>query len=125
MEGIHTTMKTTLFRKLTLAALASTTLLACSALFGQVAKAPESGQAIFKRLCAGCHGPDGAGATPMGKMFKLRDLRSADVQKSTDAQLTEIIAKGKGKMPAYAKSLTPDRIQAVVVHLRDLAKTKP
>lgn len=117
-------MNTTLLRKLALAALASTTFLASSVVFGQDAKPAESGAAIYKRLCAGCHGPDGAGATTMGKMFKLRDLRSADVQKMTNAQLADLIAKGKGKMPAYEKSLGTDRIHTVVTHLRDLAKAK-
>jgi mono/diheme cytochrome c family protein len=36
----------------------------------------------------------------MGKSMKLRDLRSADVQKQTDAQMKDIVLKGKGKMPA-------------------------
>jgi mono/diheme cytochrome c family protein len=117
-------MEKSLSRKLVLAALASMTLLAGSTAFAQAGKATESGDAIFRAKCAGCHGPDGAGATAMGKMFKLRDLRSADVQKMTDAQLSEVVAKGKGKMPAYENSLGNDRVHAVVAYLRDLAKAK-
>lgn len=117
-------MELTVSRKFALVAFASMMFLACPALFAQAGKATESGDAIFKRQCAGCHGPDGGGATAMGKMFKLRDLRSADVQKMTDAQLSDIVAKGKGKMPAYESSLGHDRIQAVVAYLRDLAKAR-
>jgi mono/diheme cytochrome c family protein len=58
----------------------------------------------------------------MGKMLKLRDLRSPDVQKMSDAQLSDLIAKGKGKMPAYQTSLGADKIHTVVAYLRELAK---
>ena len=71
-----------------------------------------------------CHGADGSGNTSMGKTFKLRDLRSEAVQKMTDAQLFDVIAKGKGKMPAYENNLGHDRIHAVVGYLRELAKKK-
>ncbi len=69
-----------------------------------------------------CHGPDGAGATPMGQKFKLRDLRSSDVQKQTDEQLTEVIAKGKPPMAAFGKSLSPGDIQQLVAYIRSIAK---
>ena len=88
-----------------------------------LAQAPDGG-AIYKKQCAMCHGPDGSGATSMGKTFKLRDLKSADVQGMTDAQLTDIITKGKGKMPAYGTKLGPDGVTAVVGYLRTMAKSK-
>jgi len=108
-------------KKAVLAALASMALVASPALFGQGA---ETGEAIYKRNCAGCHGPDGSGQTAMGRSFKLQDLRSADVQKMTDAQLADMIAKGKGKMPTYGARLNPGQIQSVVGYLRELAGKK-
>ena len=69
----------------------------------------DTGAALFKAKCAACHGADGKGETAMGKASKLRDLGSADVQKQTDAELTTIIESGKNKMPAYGKSLKPER----------------
>jgi cytochrome c6 len=110
-----------LAKKIVLPALAAAALVVSPALFGQGA---ENGEALYKHDCAGCHGPDGAGATAMGRTFKLRDLRSAEVQKMTDAQLSEIISQGKGRMPAYGKRLSSAQIHSVVVYLRDLAKTK-
>lgn len=75
--------------------------------------------------CAICHGADGAGQTARGKKLKLKDLRSAEVQKLTDAQLTEIIAKGKGKdMPGYEKDLGKDGVAGQVAHMRALAGRK-
>ena len=81
------------------------------------------GAATYKAKCAMCHGADGKGDTPMGKSLKVRDLSSADVQKQTDIELTKVIAGGKGKMPAYGKSLTAADIQAVIAYVRTL-KTK-
>jgi mono/diheme cytochrome c family protein len=44
------------------------------------------------------------------------------VQKQTDAQLTEAIAKGKGKMPAYDGKLKDTDITGLVAYIRGLAK---
>jgi hypothetical protein len=53
----------------------------------------------------------------MGKNFKLRPLGSADVQKLTDAELTTLLNKGKGKMPAYEGKID---IAGMVKHIRTL-----
>lgn len=82
----------------------------------------SDGAAIYKAKCAMCHGADGAGQTAMGKNMKLRDLRSAEVQKQTDAALVKWIADGKGKMPAYKGKLTPADIDALVAFIRTLKK---
>ena len=75
--------------------------------------------------CSVCHGPDGAGQTAKGKKLKVKDLRSPDVQKLTDAQLSEVISKGKGAdMAGYEKELDKATIQQVVAYIRDLAKKK-
>jgi mono/diheme cytochrome c family protein len=80
------------------------------------------GAAIYKSKCAMCHGPDGAGLTPMGKNMKLRDLRTADVQKRTDTDLAAVIANGKGRMPAYKAKMTPADIDALVTFIRSIKK---
>ena len=80
------------------------------------------GGADFKAKCAACHGANGAGDTTMGKNLKLRDLGSADVQKQSDADLTGIITKGKGKMPAYDGKLSADAIGDIVKYIRTLKK---
>ena len=52
----------------------------------------------------------------------MRDLGSADVQKQSDADLTGIITKGKGKMPAYDGKLSADQITDLVKYIRTLKK---
>ena len=80
-------------------------------------------EATYKAKCAMCHGPDGKGETPAGKAMKVKDFASADVQKLTDAELSDAIGKGKGKMPAI-KSLTPDQVKDLAVYVRSFGKKK-
>jgi mono/diheme cytochrome c family protein len=94
-------------------------LLAPSAVFA--ADASEGG-ASFKAKCAMCHGADAAGKTVMGEKLGIKDLRSDEVQKQSDAELAQIIAKGKAKMPAYEGKLTTDQVQNVVAFIRTAAK---
>lgn len=83
------------------------------------AAAPD-GAAIFKTKCAPCHGADGSGQTTMGKKLNIKDLRSDDVQKQTDIELTKVISGGKGKMPPYGKQLSTADIQALIAFIRTL-----
>jgi cytochrome c6 len=78
------------------------------------------GAAVYKAKCASCHGPDGKGETAVGKSMKLKSLGAADVQKTSDADLTKVIADGKGKMPAYKTKLSADEIKALVTYIRTL-----
>ena len=82
----------------------------------------DAGADTFKGKCAACHGATGAGDTTMGKNLKLRDLGSADVQKQSDDEITTIITKGKGKMPAYDGKLTKEQIGDIVKFIRSLKK---
>jgi len=83
---------------------------------------PVDAAATFKTKCAACHGADGSGETAAGRSLKVRDLRSAEVQNQSDAQLYDLIAKGKGKMPPYEKTLGADTCKALVSFLRHLKK---
>jgi cytochrome c6 len=89
-------------------------------LLAPLAAFAADGAAVYKAKCASCHGPDGKGETAIGKSMKLRSLASADVQKTTDADLTKIISDGKGKMPAYKGKLSADEIKALVTYIRTL-----
>jgi mono/diheme cytochrome c family protein len=80
--------------------------------------------ALYKSKCAMCHGPTGAGDTPMGKKLALKSLASPEVQKNTDAKLVEVIAKGRGKMPAFGGKLTDEQIKQLVAVVRGFAAKK-
>jgi cytochrome c6 len=99
-------------------------LLLCVA-FGVLAlpaRGQGGGEALYKSRCAACHGADGKGQTSMGKANGIRDLGSADVQSQSDDAIAGIISGGKGKMPAYGKSLKADQIKDLVAYIRTLKK---
>ncbi len=95
---------------LTVAALAAMSLTAFAA----------DGGEVYKAKCASCHGADGAGA--MAKKMGSRDLNSPEFQKSSDADIQAVVAKGKGKMPGYEGKLSNDDIAAVAKYVRTLKK---
>ena len=70
----------------------------------QAQSTPTDGAALFKAKCAMCHGPDGAGNTPMGKKLNVRDLRSAEVQKQPDADLMFLLLQCAPEVPADLKA---------------------
>lgn len=65
-----------------------------------------AGKAAYDKSCKSCHGPDGTPNAAIAKMFKvdMRDLKSADVQAMSDADLMKIITDGKGKMKPVASA---------------------
>ncbi|HUP49589.1 MAG TPA: cytochrome c [Thermoanaerobaculia bacterium] len=79
------------------------------------------GAAVYKAKCAVCHAADGSGDTAMGKRLGVRSLASPEVQKQSDAELTQITKKGKGKMPAYDGKIPDDDIRAVIAYIRTFA----
>lgn len=78
------------------------------------------GAALYKAKCAACHAADGSGNTTVGKSLKVKPFASPEVQKSTDAELMQIITDGKGKMPAYGKKMTPAEIESLVAVIRTM-----
>jgi cytochrome c6 len=80
----------------------------------------QDASALYKSKCAGCHAADGTGSA-MGKKMGAHDFTSADVQKMSDAELTDIITNGKNKMPKYG-SLKPEEIKGLVAYIRTLKK---
>jgi cytochrome c6 len=81
----------------------------------------QSAADTFKSKCAGCHSADGTGSV-MGKKMGAHDFTSADVQKMSDTELTDVISKGKGKMPAYGAKLKPEDVKGLVAYIRTLKK---
>lgn len=88
------------------------------------ANASDDAAALYKSKCASCHAADGSGDTPAGKKTGTHAFSSPDVQKMTDAQLTEVTTNGKNKMPAYKGKLTDEQIKALVAYVKELGKKK-
>jgi mono/diheme cytochrome c family protein len=111
-------VKVNLFRAVMVAALAVS--------LGLWAKpaAADDAAATYKSKCVMCHGADGKGETPAGKKMGAHDFASPEVLKMSDAELTQVLEKGKNKMPGYAGKLKDSEIKDLVAYVRALAKGK-
>ena len=90
--------------------------------FVSLAGFADSGADVYKAKCAMCHGADGTPSAAMAKSMGIKDFKSDDVQKQSDADLKAAVEKGKGKMPGFSGKLTPAQIDDVVKHIRTLKK---
>jgi cytochrome c6 len=86
----------------------------------QAPATPETPESLFKTNCALCHGDDGAG-TELGKRFKVKDLRSKEVQDKSSADLALIVHDGKNNMPPFGKRLDDKQIEGLIGYIRHLA----
>ncbi len=82
----------------------------------------QDAQTLFKAKCAKCHGLNADGKTTMGERMQLKDLRAPEIQKLSDAELTQDIVKGKGKMPPQGAKITKEQMPAMILYIRELAK---
>jgi len=93
-------------------------------IFCSTSVAAQEAAGTYKAKCTMCHGEDGKGNTSAGKNLGVRDLSSHDVQQASDSDLTQIIEKGKNKMPAYGTKLSDAQIKDLVAYIRQLGKGK-
>jgi mono/diheme cytochrome c family protein len=94
-----------------------------SSLWAADKDANDKAKQAFASNCKTCHGVDGAG-TPVGQSLNAPDLRSEAIHKQSDSQLAAAVSDGKGNMPPFKNSLTPDQIQSLVRYVRHLAAAK-
>jgi len=96
------------------------TLAALSATAASAADA-KAGQVVYNTSCKSCHGPDGGGNPSVAKMMKveMKDLKSADVQSMSDADLKNIVSAGKGKMRPVT-AVSGGGLDNVIAYVRSL-----
>lgn len=82
----------------------------------------QTGADTYKAKCQMCHGADGTPPAAMAKSMGIKDLKSDDIQKMSDADLKAVVEKGKNKMTGFAGKLTPAQIDDVVKYVRSLKK---
>jgi mono/diheme cytochrome c family protein len=85
----------------------------------------DLGSKVYAERCALCHGPQGKGDGPAAAAMNPKPRNHTDgsyMHTRTDAQLLEVIRHGKGSMPAWEGILSEQEIQAVLKHVRSLAK---
>lgn len=77
----------------------------------------RGGAEIYAASCARCHGADGRGQTPKGRQTGAKDFTNPQWQ-AIEARGIRAITNGKGKMPAFKNTLSPEEIKAVWEHVR-------
>jgi mono/diheme cytochrome c family protein len=92
------------------------TIIIASAGIGLAANAA----ATWNQQCASCHGKDGSGNTMMGKKLGVKDYTKE--QSFSDAEATNIIKDGKGKMKGFKGKLSDADVKALVAYVRSLKK---
>jgi mono/diheme cytochrome c family protein len=92
------------------------------ALMSAAAQAQNQGATLFRSNCVMCHGTDGKGNTPTGQALKVANLQSPTVAKLSNAELADVIRKGKGNMPAFGARLSSPQIESLVAYIRVLQK---
>jgi mono/diheme cytochrome c family protein len=100
--------------KATVSVIIALILASSSAAFGADAAA------LWAQHCASCHGKNGSGNTMMGKKLGLKDYTKE--QGFSDAEATNVIKNGKGKMKGYKDKLSDADVKALVAYVRSLKK---
>jgi mono/diheme cytochrome c family protein len=87
---------------------------------------PANGNLVYEKHCLVCHGLQGKGDGPTGKMLKPppADFTSAASKTKTEADLRQIIENGKPgtAMPPWKGQLSETDIMNVMAYLSTLRK---
>jgi len=82
---------------------------------------PAKGKAIYEKLCLACHGPQGKGDGPTGKVIKppAVDFTSARSKKKPPTVLLKVIEEGRANtaMVAWTRQLSDEEIQHVLAYV--------
>jgi mono/diheme cytochrome c family protein len=81
------------------------------ALLSPLAAAAESGLVVYHTQCSRCHGADGRGKAIFTTPSFLTSKLGA-------AEMEQVIAAGRSKMPAFKGKLTPDEIAGVAAYIK-------
>jgi mono/diheme cytochrome c family protein len=74
----------------------------------------QDGEAIYRNVCAGCHMPDGRGATGAAAYPAL--VRNAKLEAAGYPVL--LVVNGRKAMPDFGRMLSDDQVAAVVNYIR-------
>jgi mono/diheme cytochrome c family protein len=84
----------------------------------------KTGQALYAKTCAACHGKTGLADGPKAKSLKTvpTNFSKAESQNQTDGEHFYKTKTGRGDMPKYEGKLSDDDIWNIVNYMRTLKK---
>jgi mono/diheme cytochrome c family protein len=74
----------------------------------------RDGEALYRDVCAGCHMPDGEGATGAGTYPVL----ARNTKLATASYPTTMMIAGRNAMPSFARFLDDEQVAAIVNYIR-------
>ncbi len=82
---------------------------------------------LYNGNCGRCHGADGRGDTPQGKLFSTPDFTDPDWWKKNSGvtstrSMRAVVSRGKAAMPAFGKKLSKTEINLLVDRVRKFRK---
>lgn len=94
----------------------------CSLGYGQKPGNAKAGKDVFLAHCAACHGADGNGKDAVAKLMNVTfpKMSSDTVQKLSDAEIEDVVTKGKLKMKPVA-GLSKTDLANVTAYVRTFA----
>ncbi len=86
---------------------------------------PEKGRPIYEKYCLLCHGPQGMGDGPQGKLMNppAANFRSPESKKKSDSELLKTIQEGHSKtaMTGWENELNKREMMNVLSYIRQLS----
>jgi mono/diheme cytochrome c family protein len=89
-------------------------------------KSIARGRALFGTFCSPCHGSQGHGDGPVGKLFPfVLSLTAAQAVHRSDPYIYTMIRDGRGLMPTYGARVRPSERWDIVNYVRSLQAASP
>ena len=82
-----------------------------------------AGRILYERFCRHCHGDQGQGDGPVGKIYKgVTSYTSRAVKNATEGHIFHVITHGKGRMKAHGSQISPIDRWKIVRYVEVLQK---
>ena len=82
----------------------------------------QSGAAVYKAHCQGCHGATGMADTPVAKVMKIKPVTDPSVKKMNEAEMVKAVENGMGKMQPFKGKISDAQIKEAVTYFRSHMK---
>jgi mono/diheme cytochrome c family protein len=82
--------------------------------------ANSASRSVYLSNCARCHGADGRADTESGRLYDVPDISGGRLRRRSAKNLTNVINRGGGSMPAFGKKLTKAQVASLVTYIRKL-----
>jgi len=75
----------------------------------------DTGEEIYRKLCANCHG-EGLEGSPLGQSLGLGSVSASQPDSYTEFA----VVNGKGSMPSFEQVLEERQVERLIEHIREV-----